>query len=118
MKTRKLVKVFSLIAVLAALITCMFVMNVSAETADPEIVSTNLVYGDQIQIMFATNVPTTEALGDLKVAYYKKNPATNQDAEVFYATALPADSIYNYKVDDVTYWTFLTDGIPASGCIR
>ena len=114
MKTRKLVKVFSLIAVLAALITCMFVMNVSAETADPEILSTNLVYGDQIQIMFAINVPTTEALGDLKVAYYKKNPATNQDAEVFYATALPADSIYNYKVDDVTYWTFLTDGIPAS----
>lgn len=114
MKNRKLVKVFSLIAVLAALITCMFVMNVSAETADPEILSTNLVYGDQIQIMFATNVPTTEALGDLKVAYYKKNPATNQDAEVFYATALPADSIYNYKVDDVTYWTFLTDGIPAS----
>lgn len=114
MKNRKLVKVFSLIAVLAALITCAFVTNVSAETADPEIVSTNLVYGDQIQIMFATNVPTTEALGDLKVAYYKKNPATNPDAEVFYATALPADSAYNYKVDDVTYWTFLTDGIPAS----
>ena len=113
MKNRKLVKVVSLIALLAALITCMFVMNVSAETT-PEIVSTNLVYGDQIQIMFATNVPTTEALGDLKVAYYKKNPATNPDAEVFYASALPADSKYNYEADDVTYWTFVTDGIPAS----
>lgn len=113
MKNRKLVKVVSLIALLAALITCMFVMNVSAETT-PKIVSTNLVYGDQIQIMFATNVPTTEALGDLKVAYYKKNPSTNPDAEVFYASALPADSKYNYEADGVTYWTFVTDGIPAS----
>ncbi len=115
MKNNKLAKIVSLIALLAALVACMFVTNVSAEeNADPAIVSTNLVYGDQIQIMFATNIPTTEALGDLKVAYYKKNPATNPDAEVFYANALSADSIYNYKVDDVTYWTFVTDGVPAS----
>ncbi|MBR3805243.1 MAG: hypothetical protein IKJ13_00195 [Clostridia bacterium] len=107
-------KIVSLIVILAALITCMVVMNVSAETAEPQIEHTNLIHGDQIQIMFATNIPTTEALGDLKVAYYKENPDENPNAEVFYATALPQDSKYNYEDKGVTYWTFYTDGIPAS----
>lgn len=114
MKNTKTAKIVSLIVILAALITCMVVMNVSAETADPQLESINLIYGDQIQIMVGTNVPTTEALGDLKVAYYKENPAENSNAEVFYATALPADSKYNYAVDGVKCWTFVTDGIPAS----
>lgn len=114
MKNRKSAKLVSLIIALAALITCMVAMNVSAETATPELKSINLIYGDQIQIMVGTNIPTSEALGDLKVAYYKQNPAENPDAQVFYATALPADSKYNYKVGDTAYWTFYTDGIPAS----
>lgn len=114
MNNKKFAKILSLILALAAMITCMVAMNVSAETATPELKSVNLIYGDQIQIMFGTNIPTTEPIGNLKVAYYKKNPATNPEAEVFYANYLPADSEYNYKVDGVPCWTFVTDGIPAS----
>ena len=107
---KKLQKITLLVASLAILVACIFTVTALAtgtESADPtlEISKRNLIYYDDIAIMFATKAENVGENPDLKLKCYVN---TDEGEKIVYISDYKEDSTID---EGVTYYVFETPGI-------
>ena len=106
MKNTKITRIALLVLSAALILGTVIGFTVGAEAPEYEIIAKNVIYGDQIRVVFAVDA-TTEAAnaGDVKVAY-----KWGEDGEIKNAILLDttdADNLYN------GHPSFAINGVPA-----
>ncbi len=108
MKTTKFAKISLLVLSVALILGAVFAMNISAETAGPEIISQNMAYSNEFKIMYAVDAASVPDGGAVTLKVYTKDPTVESSEPVATMTAeaaTPAAETGNLNKDAYIFTT-------------